>query len=205
MAIKSQVLSALASALQTATGVTCLPRQQDAEEKVAYPYIALLPGAFHFESAQADEVDATVDGGSTLVSLGSVVGDVEIRACSKYAGQREQLEDAITRAFYGDEQSPGLLLLSIPPFAIDGATFPDNISAAVDLDGDTTWDEERVFTQPRFSSIHVDVEFSMLVAKSYPAIDTLIASITNDLTTPAAQLTDSESISVNDDGSYDPA
>jgi hypothetical protein len=197
MAIKAEVLKALASYLATATSVPVFPRQADVDAKAVYPYITLLPGAFSFDSFPADEIDETADAASTLVCVGDIAGQVEIRVCSTYAAQREVLEDKVARAFMREPLRPGNLNLVIAPFAIDGVTFPNNLTASVDLNEDQTWDEEMVFTAPRFSSLNVDVMFSALVAATYYTIETLQLAITNDLEsdTPAV-----ETVTIDEDG-----
>lgn len=179
----------------------------------AYPAVIVEPGErWRFTPCQHEELfDAGGDAifhadGRAAFEVGQLTGRARIW-CGAHEDQRFDIEDAILEAFCDDDRAPGRLLLDLTDVQVSGQSLGVDWKVACMIDEDG-WQEELVFSERRwsFAQIMVDVPVLMLRSNAWKITEQLL-SITTDLDTPLsdpadlANLTDVETVLVNDDGS----
>lgn len=217
-AIKAAAAAALAAAIAAEVPelagkieVTDAPPSQAAQ----YPAAAIEMGRFTFEAGTMDVVDdasgaPVMNGVDALAEGGVVRGSLRIWLATRLPPQREQLEEAIQRAFIADDLAPGRLAVTLSNVQVgDFATGVDWPLAF--FCEDSEWNEELVFSEKRWVFLTIEVDLPILVLlKNVPKVTTLIAQITTDLATTVddpsdvATLIGLDQVRVSADGTSSP-
>ncbi len=176
-------------------GVNIVAPQQDYEAEVVYPHIVVIPQRMDFNVWQEDEVDESIPG-KVLLHIGDFEGSVEIRCGAVTPYAREQLEALVWAAFFEREGAPGMLVLQTDPIAVGGVQYGFQPTVAYAMEDDS-WNEEMVFTAPRYTYLTLNTVFPALVGRGAYTIDQMVSAFTTDLSSD----TPDEQRQVNADGS----
>lgn len=192
--------------------------QAPPSEDVIYPAIAILPEKFKLTTQVAEQVlnpdgTPTILGGQRgIFECGALRGSVRIWAGARLPAQREQLEDKIRKAFFQDDLALGRLMVSLDDIEVDGERTGASWPVAYFLD-DEEWHEEMVFSEKRWSFMHVLVDVPILIARDEAwQVTEMVVALTRDVSTVIATpadvavppLDDLRQNTVNDDGSVGP-
>lgn len=175
--------------------------QQPPEVSETYPALAILPDRFETVWFQEDEAcDANGDAimlddpanGDALLQVGELVGSMRIFAAARYPADRENLEDAIIRAFCQD-LVPGRLLANV---TISFNGFTDTLTTPLGYFLDSMeWAEEMAFSERRWSWSTVKVEIPILVPRAGAYLITSYqVALARDITTDISAETDPDTI-----------
>lgn len=210
---------ALKAALAVLPGFNLVPIQalpHGPDRSTPYPSVVLEPGAGRWQVTlwQRDDVRdqdgelVEVGGGAyRVVQIGVLSGEIRLWCAGETPKKRGPLHDAVLNAFAGDEQAPGRLVVSLPNVPVVGLATSLTAMVGVFCDGDAEFREELVFAERRWSYIDLPAEMPVFGLASEPVVEQMVAFLTEDLDTPVtepadiADLSESESVLVNEDGS----
>lgn len=202
---------ALEAALETETVLTGRVEvlQQLPDLLAAYPKVVIMPERFKFEPALDEEVPdddgaPVMVGDLAMMEVGHLAGSVRIWAGANHPPQREDIEDAIFRAFCREELAPGRLLVELTDVSVGGVATGADWPVAFQIDG-AEWHEELVFSEKRWSFLRADVDVPVFVMRSAPLVQDMVIALTADLETQIGAPADLalirlEQIAVDEDG-----
>ena len=180
-------------------GVEICAGPAEANHKLEFPHLALIPAIFNYLPDQGREY--TVNGVAPDVGARTIVMDVgrfevlvQLRLGTKTARQRYDIEDRISNLFLSQPMSPGVLVVEIPNCMDAYASFEYQ---------DHSWGQERAFEKEWYSTTTINAIVPALVTRSgVNDIDQFVTTITEDMTSlfiniPASSL---ESKSVDSSG-----
>lgn len=135
-----------------------------------YPAAAVMPEpTFRFdvehdvEVRDADGAVMTGDG-RALVTVGALRTSLRIWLAARTPAQRESLEVAVTRLFFGDELAPTRLELALSGFEVDGFTPPVTWPVYCFVE-DGEWQDELVFSERRWAFLRCSVDVPILILR----------------------------------------
>ncbi len=211
---------ALKTALAAMPGFNLVPIQvlpHGPDRGTPYPSIVLEPGAGRWEVTlwQRDVVrdDAgelvEVDGGAyRVVQIGVLSGEIRLWCAGETPEKRGPRHDAVLNAFAGDELAPGRLVVAVANVPVVGLATALTAQVGVFCEGE--WREELVFAERRWSYIDLPAEMPVFGLAAEPVVEQMVAYLTGDLDTPVtepadvADLSESEAVLINEDGSLSP-
>lgn len=193
--IKRRVMEALAELLQPIlapdipTG-DVFAEDAGTERPACFPSLVIRStGTWEFWPFEEDEAWHTTD--SQTVSVGDLVGSLQLQLGTTTQGARDVLEDRILNAFMAATSQEGYrrggtIVVQLDNFTVNGVVNVAVVPVAYALTDDM-WNEEMVFQRQRFSNLMVRVDLPVLVTQTgrYD-IDTLVLAFTNDLTSTSS-------------------
>lgn len=145
--------------------------QQPWEISADYPNIVVLPGKHKTWLKQESIVDDTPED-KALVYVGDLEGIMTIKINSLKAIERSKIEEKVITAFFQQPLSRRQILVQLPAINYGGAEWNSKAIAGFSL-VDEQWNEEKVFTASRFSTLTVKSLIQLYVSRDYNTIDTL--------------------------------
>lgn len=158
-----------------------------------WPHLSITPIKFVYYPDQASEHKEL---GSTrvIMNVGRFEGTVQLRLGAATTDKRADLEEKVLSVFLRTPGHPGILFAEVP-------AVHDAIVAWELLDD--AWQDEMAFEKKWFSILTVTMQLPALVTRdSVYTIDDLRTSLTEDLTTDAADLpaSDVETVKIDEAG-----
>jgi hypothetical protein len=171
----------------------------DAEDRDSTPCATLIPGRAQFvPSLGVDELDSGVPG-VALADIGCFEGTVELSVSSKFAAQREEMEQRLINLFMRRNRR-GVLVVQTPQLLVNDRLTLYRAPVAFSLLS-SGWDDEMVWDKKRYTFVTLEVAFPCLVGEDAYTIEEYHAALSEDLTSLVPEY---EAASVDEDGNVTP-